>query len=46
MSFILDKIYLDSPYIPIGLKILISSFRSLEPPSPKKSKVGTPWATI
>ena len=44
--FALDKIYLGSPYISIGLKILISSFRSLEPPSPKKGKVGTPWATI
>jgi hypothetical protein len=30
--FILDKIYLGSPYILIGLKVLISSFRSLEPP--------------
>ena len=28
------------------LKVLISSFRSLEPPSPKKGRVGTPWATI
>ena len=44
--FALDKIHLGSPYIPIGLKISISSFRSLEPPSPKKGKVGTPWATI
>ena len=39
--FILDKIYLGSPYIPIGLKVLISSFRSLEPPSPRKVRVGT-----
>src|SRR6266571_1878785 len=42
--FTLDKIHLGSPCIPIGLKISISSFRSLEPPSPKKGKVGTPWA--
>jgi len=40
--FILDKIHLGSPYILIGLKVLISSFRSLEPPSPKKGRVGTP----
>ena len=46
MSFILDKIHLGSFCIPIGLKISISSFRSLEPPSPKKGKVGMPWATI
>jgi hypothetical protein len=39
--FILDKIHLGSPYILIGLKVLISSFRSLEPPSPRKGKVGT-----
>ena len=39
--FILDKIYLGSPYILIGLKVLISSFRSLEPPSPRKGRVGT-----
>ena len=44
--FILDKIYLGSPCILIGLKVLISSFRSLEPPSPKKGRVGTPWAII
>ena len=43
--FTLDIIYLGSPYIPIGLKVLISSFRSLDPPSFKKDKVGTPWAT-
>ena len=34
--FILDKIYLGSPCIPIGLKVSISSFRSLEPPSLEK----------
>ena len=39
--FSLDKIHLGSPYILIGLKVLISSFRSLEPPSPKKGRVGT-----
>ena len=39
--FALDEIHLSSPCIPIGLKISISSFRSLEPPSPKKGKVGT-----
>src|SRR6266404_4632268 len=44
--FTLDKIYLGSPYILIGLKVLISSFRSLEPPSPRKGKVETPWAII
>ncbi len=37
--FSLDKIYLGSPYIPIGLKVSISSFRSLEPPSPRKGRV-------
>ena len=42
--FTLDIIYLGSPYIPIGLKVSISSFRSLDPPSPKKGKVGTLWA--
>ena len=40
--FILDKIHLGSFYITIGLKVLISSFRSLKPPSPKKGRVGTP----
>ncbi len=40
--FTLDVIYLGSPCIPIGLKVSISSFRSLDPPSPKKGKVGTP----
>jgi len=44
--FTLDKIHLGSPYILIGLKVSISSFRSLEPPSPRKGKVGTPWAII
>jgi len=39
--FTLDEIHLGSPYILIGLKVLISSFRSLEPPSPKKGRVGT-----
>src|SRR5436853_6825962 len=39
--FSLNKIHLSSPYIPIGLKVLISSFRSLEPPSPRKGRVGT-----
>ena len=38
--FTLDIIYLGSPYIPIGLKVSISSFRSLDPPSPKKGRVG------
>jgi len=44
--FALDEIYLSNPCIPIGLKVSISSFRSLEPPSPKKGRVETPWATI
>ncbi len=44
--FTLDKIYLGSPCTPIGLKVLISSFRSLEPPFPKKGRVGTLWAII
>jgi len=44
--FTLDKIYLGSPCILIGLKVSISSFRSLEPPSPRKGRVGTPWAII
>src|SRR5712675_3281407 len=39
--FTLDKIYLGSPYILIGLKVLTSSFRSLEPPSPRKGEIGT-----
>ena len=38
--FILNKIHLGSLYIAIGLKVLISSFKSLKPPSPKKDKVG------
>ena len=40
--FSLDKIHLGSPCILIGLKVLISSFRSLGPPSPRKGRVGTP----
>jgi len=44
--FALDKIHLGSPCIPIGLKVSISSFRSLEPPSPRKGKAGTLWAII
>jgi hypothetical protein len=44
--FSLDKIYLGSPCILIGLKVLISSFRSLEPSSPRKGRVGTLWAII
>jgi hypothetical protein len=44
--FSLDKIYLGSPCILIELKVSISSFRSLEPPSPRKGRVGTPWAII
>jgi len=43
--FSLDEIHLGSPCILIGLKVSISSFRSLEPPSPRKGRVGTPWAT-
>ena len=39
--FLLDKIHLGSPCILIGLKVLISSFRSLEPPSPRKGRIGT-----
>jgi hypothetical protein len=39
--FSLNEIYLGSPYILIGLKVSISSFRSLEPPSPRKGRVGT-----
>jgi len=44
--FTLDEIYLGSPYILIGLKVSISSFRSLESPSSRKGRVGTPWAII
>ena len=44
--FTLDEIHLGSLCILIGLKVSISSFRSLEPPSPRKGKVGTPWAII
>ena len=43
--FSLDKIHLGSPYILIGLKVSISSFRSLEPLSPRKGEIGTLWAT-
>ena len=39
--FSLNKIHLGNPYILIGLKVSISSFRSLEPPSPKKGDIGT-----
>jgi len=39
--FLLNKIYLGSPYILIRLKVLISFFRSLEPPSPRKGRVKT-----
>jgi hypothetical protein len=44
--FSLDKIHLGSPCILIGLKVSISSFRSLEPPSLRKGRVGTLWAII
>ena len=44
--FTLDEIHLGSPCITIELKVSISSFRSLEPPSLRKGKVGTPWAII
>ena len=43
--FSLDEIHLGSPCILIGLKVSISSFRSLDPPNPKKGEIGTPWAT-
>ena len=39
--FSLDEIHLGNPCILIGLKVSISSFRSLKPPSPKKGRVGT-----
>jgi len=39
--FTLEEIHLGSPCILIGLKVSISSFRSLEPPSPKKGEIGT-----
>ena len=39
--FTLDKIHLGSPCISIGLKVSISSFRSLKPSSPRKGRVGT-----
>jgi len=44
--FSLDKIHLGSPCILIGLKVSISSFRSLELFSPKKGGMGMLWATI
>ena len=44
--FTLDKIYLGSLYILIELKVLTSSFRSLEPPSFRKGRVGTQQAII
>jgi hypothetical protein len=44
--FTIDEIYLGSPCIYIGLKVSISSFKSLEPPSPRKGRVGTLWAII
>ena len=44
--FTLDKIHLGSPCITIGLKVSISSFRSLELLFFRKGKVGTPWAII
>jgi hypothetical protein len=40
--FSLDKIYLGSPCTLIGLKVSISSFRSLEPLNPRKGEIGTP----
>ena len=43
--FILEEIHLGCPCILIGLKVSISSFRSLEPPDPRKGEIGTPWAT-
>ena len=42
--FILNKIYLGSLCIAIGLKVSISSFRSLDLPSLRKGRVGIPWA--
>ena len=36
----LDGIHLGSPYISIGLKVSVSSFRSLEPPSLINGSVG------
>jgi hypothetical protein len=39
--FSLEEIHLGSPYILIGLKVSISSFRSLESPSPRKGEIGT-----
>ena len=40
--FALEGIHLGCPCILIGLKVSISSFRSLEPPSPRKGRIGTP----
>jgi hypothetical protein len=40
--FALEEIHLGSPCILIELKVSISSFRSLEPPSPRKGGIGTP----
>src|SRR5882757_4415059 len=40
--FALEEIYLGCPCILIGLKVSISSFRSLEPLSPRKGGIGTP----
>jgi hypothetical protein len=40
--FSLGKIHLGNPCILIGLKVSISSFRSLKPPSPRKGEIGTP----
>ena len=38
--FALEEIYLGCLCILIGLKVSISSFRSLEPPSPRKGGIG------
>ena len=40
--FSLDEIHLGSPCTLIGLKVSISSFRSLEPLNPRKGEIGTP----
>ena len=40
--FSLEEIHLGSPCILIGLKVSISSFRSLEPLYPRKGEIGTP----
>src|SRR6266566_1382384 len=44
--FTLDEIHLGSPCILIGLKVSTPSFRSLEPPSPRNGRVGTPLALL